>query len=426
MRKVAVFSLLLIAGMVGAQLLPGLAGEAYAGVSHGLRLATMVALAFIMIHVGYEFELDKTDLRPYGWDYVVAMTAAAFPWIFVVLYFLCVLLPSGAWGTWQAWVEALLAGRFAAPTSAGVLFAMLAAAGLSATWLFAKARVLAIFDDLDTVLLMIPLQMLIVGLAWQLGVVVGLMGGLLWVGWRFLHRCPLPVTWPWVLTYAAGITALGELLYATSHWLDDTVPVHIEVLLPAFVVGCVLARPPGSDPHRDDAVEGSQMGPESPGEQRVATLVAAVFMVLVGLSLPPLAAETTATAAPGTVSAAQPPLPWGVMAGHVLALTVLANLGKMVPALCYRREAHWKERLALAVGMWPRGEVGAGVLIVSLGYGLGGPMITAAMLSLALNLVLTGAFILLVKWLVAGVSIPTGTGLVPDVHPLQNNPFKSV
>jgi hypothetical protein len=49
--------------------------------------------------------------------------------------------------------------------------------------------------------------------------------------------------------------------------------------------------------------------------------------------------------------------------------------------------------------MWPRGEVGAGVLIVSLGYGLGGPMILAAMLSLALNLILTGVFILSVKWL---------------------------
>ena len=87
-------------------------------------------------------------------------------------------------------------------------------------------------------------------------------------------------------------SALGELVSVAGHWLDATVPVHIEVLLPAFVVGCVLARPPGSDPHRDDTVEGSQMGPESPGEQRVATLVAAVFMVLVGLSLPPLAGET--------------------------------------------------------------------------------------------------------------------------------------
>jgi Kef-type K+ transport system membrane component KefB len=387
-------------------------------VSHGLRLATMVALAFIMIHVGYEFELDKNNLRQYGWDYIVAMTAAAFPWIFVVLYFILVLLPAGAWHSWGAWTEALLAGRFAAPTSAGVLFAMLAAAGLSATWLFAKARILAIFDDLDTVLLMIPLQMLIVGLVWQLGVVVVLMGALLWIAWRYLHRCPLPVTWPWVLTYAAGIAALSELLYTTSHWLDDTVPVHVEVLLPAFVVGCILARPPGSDPHRDDAVEGSQMGPETPGEQRVATLVAAVFMGLVGLSLPPFAAESAAAAiaAPQSVSAAQPPLSWGAMAGHVLALTVLANLGKMVPAFSYRREAHWKERLALAIGMWPRGEVGAGVLVVSLGYGLGGPMITAAMLSLALNLVLTGAFILLVQRLVAGDKPAARIDLAPSTH----------
>ena len=49
---------------------------------------------------------------------------------------------------------------------------------------------------------------------------------------------------------------------------------------------------------------------------------------------------------------------------HVLALTVLSNLGKMFPAFCYRREAHWRERLALAIGMWPRGEVGAGVLVL--------------------------------------------------------------
>jgi hypothetical protein len=78
----------------------------------------------------------------------------------------------------------------------------------------------------------------------------------------------------------------------------------------------------------------------------------------------------------------------------------------MVPALCYRREPHWRERFALAVGMWPPGEVGAGVLIVSLSYGLSGPMITTEMLSLALNLVLTGVFILLVKQLIASVPRP--------------------
>jgi Kef-type K+ transport system membrane component KefB len=358
----------------------------------------MLTLSFIMIHVGYEFELDKTNLRQYGWDYLVAMTAATFPWLFVALYFLVVLFPASAWSSWQAWTEVLLASRFAAPTSAGVLFAMLAAAGLGATWLFGKARVLAIFDDLDTVLLMIPLQMLMVGLAWQLGIVVVIMGAVLWVAWRYLHRCPLPVTWPWVLSYAIGITLLSEGMYMVSHAIDATVSVHIEVLLPAFALGCILARPPGSDPHRNDALEGQQMGPESPSEQRVATLVAALFMVLVGLSLPPLTEEAAATPTlQQTVSAAQPmPSGWTV-AGHVLAVTGLANLGKMVPAFCYRQEASWKERLALAIGMWPRGEVGAGVLVVSLGYGLGGPMLTVAMLSLALNLVLTGAFILLVR-----------------------------
>ena len=42
----------------------------------------------------------------------------------------------------------------------------------------------------------------------------------------------------------------------------------------------------------------------------------------------------------------------------------------------------------------PRGEVGAGVLVISLSYGIGGPIVTIAMLSLALNLMLTGIFII--------------------------------
>ena len=51
-----------------------------------------------------------------------------------------------------------------------------------------------------------------------------LLGALLWIAWRYLHRCPLPVTWPWVLTYAAGITALSELLAMASHGVDASVP----------------------------------------------------------------------------------------------------------------------------------------------------------------------------------------------------------
>jgi hypothetical protein len=44
-------------------------------------------------------------------------------------------------------------------------------------------------------------------------------------------------------------------------------------------------------------------------------------------------------------------------------------------------------------------------------------MITAAMLSLALNLVLTGVFILVVKWLVAGEGIEANADLAPGTAP---------
>jgi hypothetical protein len=206
------------------------------------------------------------------------------------------------------------------------------------------------------------------------------------------------------------------------------------VLLPAFVLGCLMAYPTGSDPHTDDAREGHQEGPESPAEQRVATIISALFMVLVGLSMPDFVnamsdepekqqlARQTLTASEveaqaqaaqeigqaqgiGTVTAAQPGLGWGMIGFHVLMVTIISNIGKMFPAFCYRKEAHWRERLAVAVGMWPRGEVGAGVLVISLSYGIGGPIVTVAMLSLALNLVLTGVFIYMVKKLL-GVSQP--------------------
>ena len=73
----------------------------------------------------------------------------------------------------------------------------------------------------------------------------------------------------------------------------------------------------------------------------------------------------------------------------------------MFPLLCYRREATLRERLALCICMFPRGEVGGGVLVISIAYGMGGPAITVASLSLAVNLLCTGLFILVVKKLLA-------------------------
>jgi len=380
-KKVLLFSILLIVGLILSQYVDVILGDAGTA-REAVRVLTMVMLAFIMIHVGYEFEIDRSRLKSYGFDYLVAATAAAFPWILCAAYFALFFFDSAQRGSFDTWTAALLAGRFAAPTSAGVLFSMLAAAGLSGTWYFRKVRILAIFDDLDTVLLMIPLKMLIVGLQWQLGVILVIMIVLLWLAWKYLHRVRIPITWPWVLGYAATIALISEVIYKASKALNDVVPIHIEVLLPAFVLGCVMAYPKGHDPHSDDSRQGHQEGPESPKEQKVTTIISAAFMVLVGLSMPPVSVGS------GN---------WQTIALHVVIITALANLGKMFPLLVYRREAHWKERLALCIGMWPRGEVGAGVLIISLGYGIGGMMVTVAALSLALNILLTGVFILIVK-----------------------------
>jgi len=241
---------------------------------------------------------------------------------------------------------------------------------------------------------------MMVGLAWQLGLVVVFMLVMLWLAWQFLHKVAMPITWPWVVGYAFGIVVLCEVVYQGSKMVDSTLPIHLEVLLPAFVLGCIMKRPAGTNPHRDDAREGHQEGPESETEQRASTIISAIFMVLVGLSMPAFFG--------GKADSTAPQLTWSEIALHVLVVTVIINLGKMYPAFCYRREAHWRERLAVAIGMWPRGEVGAGVLAVSLSYGIGGSIVTVAVLSLALNLVLTGLFIYVVKHLLCGVPQPTG------------------
>lgn len=371
MTKILLYSLLLVFGLISSQFLGGF-GEEW------IQLGTMFCLSFIMIHVGYEFEIDKSKPKQYGWDYLVAATAAMFPWLFCAGYFIWVL-------DMNSWTEAFLLARFSSPTSAGVLFSMLAAAGLSATWLFRKARVLAIFDDLDTILLMIPLKMMMVGMKWQLGLIVVVIMVLLWMAWRYLHSWRLPLSWPWIMFYAGLITGLCEVIYLTSKVINDVVPVHLEVLLPAFVLGCMLARPTGHNPHIDDSRPGHQEGPEEADEQRVSSIVAACFMVLVGLSVPQIPNDT---------------LDWDLIASHVALVTILSNLGKMFPFFCYRKEATIRERLALSIAMFPRGEVGAGVLVVSMGYGLGGMALTVVVLSLALNLLLTGVFIIAVKRLI--------------------------
>jgi Kef-type K+ transport system membrane component KefB len=412
MKKVLSLSTLLLLGLVLSQVLP-LALDNYGDFAHIIKLGTMIMLGFIMIHVGYEFEIHKERLGEYGYDYLIAFTAATFPWIFVTLYFVYVLMPESA-GSWDTWTQALLAGRFAAPTSAGVLFSMLAAAGLASTWMFKKTRILAIFDDLDTVLLMIPLQMLIIGFKFQLLFVVVVMFVLVWLAWKYLHVLNLSIRWQNVLFYAIGIAAIAELIYFSSKVIDEVVPVHIEILLPAFVLGTMISKQ--RNKVKDESGKEHDIL-ESAAEQRVSFIISAVFMVFVGLSMPVL--EGLAIPAASVVDVDNEILgayviegqsgmtetttfDWWVILWHVLIVTLISNVGKLMPAFVYRREASWRQRLAVAIAMFPRGEVGAGVLIISLSYGISGMVVTVAMLSLALNLLLTGLFIVMVRQLVQG------------------------
>ena len=189
-------------GLVASQLLPGALGTAFPGFKATTDTLLYVCLGFIMINVGREFEIDKSRWRSYTADYFIAMATAALPWLLIVLYYIFVLLPSDLWTDSEAWKENLLLSRFAAPTSAGILFTMLAALSLKKSWIYRKIQVLAIFDDLDTILLMIPLQILMIGLKWQMFAIVGVVVVLLVVGWRWQatwnvrqcnirHPCPL-------------------------------------------------------------------------------------------------------------------------------------------------------------------------------------------------------------------------------------------
>jgi hypothetical protein len=176
----------------------------------------------------------------------------------------------------------------------------------------------------------------------------------------------------------------------------------------------MLARPPEHNIQPVNAPEGHEEGPESPRAQWVTLIVTACFMALVGLSIPPikgLPQEGTRSekamalkyeGVPPEVLARKQQFPgWGIITIHVLIVTALSNIGKMFPSVSYQREAGRRERLALSIGMFPRGEVGAGVLVVSLSYGIAGPALTVAVLALALNLLCSGLFVLAVKKLVA-------------------------
>ena len=342
---VILFCVLLISGILAGQVFDFLA------IKDLLGFITSMCLAYIMIEVGLEFSAEKRDIRSYAWDSVVSVSAAVLPAILWFVYFLvCMRSP---------WPSALLSGLSSAPTSAGILFSMMTAAGLAATWVFKKARTLAVLDDLATILLLTPVQIFIHGFEWQSLVLLVLISLCLFAAFRWQNAIAWPVGEKWILGYAFVLAMISVFFKFKAH-------IHLEVLIPAFMWGCLVHLP--KQRHSQEPKAKIELG----------SVIKGFFMLLVGLSFPKITL--------GSIS-------WGAAAGHVLMLTLLANLGKCFPFLCYRKEASVKERLALSFAMFPRGEVGAAVLLISLGYGFSGYVSTLAMLSLGFNLSLTGLFI---------------------------------
>ena len=381
MKKIVLFSLFLILGLICSQTLPNIIDDtAFTHAKSIFDLILYICLAFIMINVGREFELDKSHWRSYTSDYFIAMATAAAPWLLICFYYM-ILLPSEYFTDWDAWKETLLLSRFAAPTSAGILFTMLAAAGLKSSWVYKKTRILAIFDDLDTILLMIPLQVFMIGMRWQLGVVVLVVILCLYIGWTYLKRYNINQSWGSILCYSTILVFTFQGLYILSkHIFGIDSAIHIEVLLPAFILGMTM-----KPNHRHTKMDES-----------VATVISYVFMFLVGMSAPLfIGVDFTATAGDCTISQVGS-MSWGEIAMHVIVVTALSNIGKMVPMFFYR-DRSLTERLALSIGMFTRGEVGAGIIFVSIGYGLGGPLLAISLLTILSNLILTGGFVIIVK-----------------------------
>lgn len=383
MRKVLSFSVFLIIGLLLSQFLPVLAGSGYGAVKTVANILLYICLGFIMINVGREFEVDKSRWKSYTEDYFIAMATAAMPWLLIALYYVFVLLPPEFWNSWEAWKENLLLSRFAAPTSAGILFTMLAAIGLKASWMYKKIQVLAIFDDLDTILLMIPLQIMMIGLRWQLIIVVLIVFLLLLFGWRQLSKYNWRQDWKAILSYSTLVFVATQSLYLISKGLyGEEGSIHIEVLLPAFILGMIMK-------HKEI---------DTPMERNVSTGISFLFMFLVGMSMPHFIGVNFAETQAGeySVTGSQEMMPWGVIALHVLIVSLLSNIGKLFPVFFYR-DRKFSERLALSIGMFTRGEVGAGVIFIALGYNLGGPALAISVLTIVLNLILTGIFVLWVK-----------------------------
>ena len=81
MWVVVVYSLFLGAGIVCSQTMD------LSKYSLFVQIMTSISLSVIMMDIGLEFNIDKTNIKSYGWDFCTAFLAAVFPWILCAFYF---------------------------------------------------------------------------------------------------------------------------------------------------------------------------------------------------------------------------------------------------------------------------------------------------------------------------------------------------
>ena len=224
---------------------------------------------------------------------------------------------------------------------------------------------------------------MMIGLRWQLIIVVLVVFLLLALGWKQLGKYNWRQDWKAILFYSVIVFVVTQSVYMISKSMyGEEGSIHIEVLLPAFVLGMIMK-------HKEI---------DTPLEHKVSTGISFLFMFLVGMSMPHFLGVDFAGTQEGTysVTGSQEMMSWGMIALHVLIVSLLSNVGKLFPVFFYR-DRKFSERLALSIGMFTRGEVGAGVIFIALGYNLGGPALVISVLTLVLNLILTGIFVLWVK-----------------------------
>ena len=131
---------------------------------------------------------------------------------------------------------------------------------------------LAIFDDLDTILLMIPLQIMMVGLRWQLIIIVLVVFVLLSIGWKQLGKYNWRQDWKAIFFLLGGSFCSYTVgVYGEQIFFMETKEVSIlKCYCRLFVLGMVMK-------HKEI---------DTPLEHKVSTGVSFLFMFLVGMSMP--------------------------------------------------------------------------------------------------------------------------------------------